>query len=100
MQTHPQKDILCLISGKLLCGRCQGIYFLTVYLETGVMVPSEPDSNASGGQREVLNLDKPMGVMAACPRTWAVLPTLSPGSPGAGLSLLLEGTAREIVKRE
>lgn len=51
-------------------------YFLTVYLETSAMVPSEPDSNASGGQREVLHVDTPMGIIAACPRTRALLPTL------------------------
>lgn len=56
------EHILCLINGKLLCGGCQGINFLIVYLETSVMVPSEPDSNASAGEREALNLDNPMGV--------------------------------------
>lgn len=50
MQTHPQKHILSLINGKLLCG----------------ILPQDPGS----------------------------------GSPGAGLSLQPEGTAREMVKRE
>lgn len=72
INAHPQKHVLSLVNGKLLCWGCQGIYFPTVCLETSVMVPSEPDSNASGGQREVLNLDNPMGVTAACPSTWAL----------------------------
>lgn len=72
-------------------------YFLTVYLETSITVPSEPDSNASGGQREVLHLDTPMGITAACPRTPALLPTL--GHQELGYPCC-QRVRPEMVKRE